>query len=81
MSHGLLNTGAINAEVRHPASPGCHLTGFGDIMMTKDEKPPSVDLMVATPVTAGELREAVAQVWAAHDRYWRDDRPAEVRTV
>jgi hypothetical protein len=56
VSHGLLNTGAINVGVRHAASPGCHLTGFGDIMMTKDEKSPSVDGIVAKPVTAGELQ-------------------------
>ncbi len=47
----MLNTGAINEGVRHAASPGCHLTGFGDIMMTKDEKSPSVDGIVAKPVT------------------------------
>jgi len=47
-------------------------------MMTKDEKPPSVDLIMATSVTVEGLREAVVQVWAAHDQYGRDERPAEV---
>ena len=64
-----------------PGTPVIMLTGFGDIMMARDEKPPSVDLIVAKPVTVGNLREAVAQVTAAHDQYWKDDRPAEEEKV
>ncbi len=58
-----------------------HLTGFGGIMMTKDEKPPSVDLIMATPVTVEGLREAVAQAAAPHEQYWKDGRPAEEERV
>ena len=47
-------------------------------MMNKDETPPSVDLIVAKPVTVEGLREAVAQVTAPHAPYWRDERPSEV---
>ncbi len=50
-------------------------------MMTKDEKPPSVDLIMATPVTVEGLREAVAQATAPHDQYWKDGRPAEEERV
>ena len=80
----LLNRRTINEEVRPAASPGTPvsmLTGFGDIMLATDEKPPSVDLVVAKPVTVGDLREAVAQVTAPYDRYWEDDRPAEEERV
>jgi CheY-like chemotaxis protein len=64
-----------------PGTPVILLTGFGDIMMARDEKPPSVDLIVAKPVTVEGLREAIAQVTAPHDQYWKDDRPAEERKV
>ena len=72
---------AAAIKAASPGTPVILLTGFGDIMMAKDEKPPSVDLIVAKPVTVGGLREAVAQVMAARDRYWNDDRPAEVGRV
>ena len=69
---------AVKAE--SPGTPVIMLTGFGDIMMARDEKPPSVDLIVAKPVTVGDLREAVAQVMAeSSDQYQKDDRPAEER--
>ena len=45
-----------------PETPVILLTGFGDIMIAKDEKPEAVDLIVAKPVTVAALRQAVAQV-------------------
>jgi signal transduction histidine kinase/ActR/RegA family two-component response regulator len=64
-----------------PGTPVIMLTGFGDIMLARDEKPASVDLIVAKPVTVEGLREAIAKVTAPHDQYWKDDRPAEERKV
>jgi len=53
---------AIKAEA--PGTPVILLTGFGDIMMAKDEKPSGAALIVAKPVTMGDLRKAVAMVTA-----------------
>ena len=51
-------------KVRSPRTPVILLTGFEDIMLAKGETPTTVDLIVAKPVTMGNLREAVAKVAA-----------------
>ncbi|MCK5117490.1 MAG: response regulator [Candidatus Aegiribacteria sp.] len=46
----------------HPNMPIILLTGFGDIMKDKKEKPPNIDLIFSKPVTHDELRYAINKV-------------------
>ena len=47
-----------------PAKPIIMLTGFGDLMTIKGERPPSVDAVVSKPVTLDTLSAAIRQVFA-----------------
>jgi PAS domain S-box-containing protein len=47
-----------------PNKPIIMLTGFGDLMMAKGERPPGVSLVVSKPVTQDQLRHAVTQATA-----------------
>ncbi len=51
----------IAAEIKQlsPSTPVIMLTGFGDIMRVKREKPAGVDYVVGKPVTPEQLDEAV----------------------
>ena len=51
----------IAAEIKRlsPATPVVMLTGFGDIMDARREKPAGVDYVLGKPVTPDELQEAV----------------------
>ena len=51
-------------KAKSPRTPVIMLTGFGDIMLATGEAPSPMDLIVAKPVTMGNLREAVAKVAA-----------------
>ena len=53
---------AIKAE--SPATPVILMTGFGEIMLAKNEKPVAVDLILPKPVTIDALRKAVSGVTA-----------------
>jgi signal transduction histidine kinase/ActR/RegA family two-component response regulator len=45
-----------------PVTPVILLTGFGDILRTAGEQPPSVDLIVPKPVSLNGLRAAITRV-------------------
>jgi len=47
-----------------PTKPIIMLTGFGDLMTVKGERPPSVDAVVSKPVTLDTLSAAIRQVFA-----------------
>ena len=49
-----------------PGKPIIMLTGFGDLMNVKGERPPAVDAVVSKPVTLDSLTEAIRQVVARH---------------
>ena len=53
---------AVKAE--SPMTPVILMTGFGEIMLAKNEKPATVDLVVPKPITIEALRQAVARVTA-----------------
>ena len=53
---------AVKAE--SPATPVILMTGFGEIMLAKNEKPATVDLVVPKPITIEALRLAVSRVTA-----------------
>lgn len=48
-----------------PNKPIIMLTGFGELMHVKGERPPSVDAVVSKPVTIDSLTDAIRQVFAA----------------
>ena len=41
------------------------LTGFGEMMLTAEETPPGVDLIVPKPFSLASLQQAVAKVLGA----------------
>lgn len=47
-----------------PSTPIIMLTGFGDIMLEKGEKPADVDLILHKPITLAEFRNAFAEMRA-----------------
>lgn len=47
-----------------PDKPIIMLTGFGELMAAKGERPPGVCIVVSKPVTHDQLRHAVAQATA-----------------
>jgi PAS domain S-box-containing protein len=47
-----------------PNKPVILLTGFGDLLIASGEQPAHVDLILSKPVTAAELRKALAKVTA-----------------
>jgi PAS domain S-box-containing protein len=49
-----------------PNKPIIMLTGFGDLMNVKGERPATVDAVVSKPVTLDSLAEAIRQVIARH---------------
>ncbi|MGH7279140.1 MAG: response regulator, partial [Candidatus Rokuibacteriota bacterium] len=48
-----------------PDKPVIMLTGFGDLMAARGERPAGVDVVVPKPVTASELQRAMAQAMAS----------------
>jgi PAS domain S-box-containing protein len=48
-----------------PDKPIIMLTGFGDLMDARGEKPPGVSVLVSKPVTGDVLQRAIAQAMAA----------------
>ena len=57
----------IAAEIKRlsPATSVIMLTGFGDIMEVRREKPAGVDYLLGKPVTPDQLQEAVIRTMAA----------------
>jgi len=53
----------IAAEIKRlaPTTPVIMLTGFGDIMTVRREKPAAVDDVIAKPVTPEQIQDAVAR--------------------
>jgi len=47
-----------------PNKPIIMLTGFGELMNVKGERPPAVDAVVSKPVTLDSLTDAIRQVFA-----------------
>jgi CheY-like chemotaxis protein len=50
---------AVAIKKLNPSCPIILLTGFGDMLMTKQGPPEGVDLIVSKPFTLDNLREAV----------------------
>lgn len=48
-----------------PDKPVIMLTGFGDLMAARGERPPGVTVLMSKPITRTELRQAVAQATAS----------------
>ena len=48
-----------------PEKPVIMLTGFGDLMLAKGERPAGVEVVVSKPVTQDQLRRALRQATAA----------------
>ena len=57
----------IAAEIKRlsPATPVIMLTGLGDIMSVRREKPAGVDYVLGKPVTPDQLQEAVIRAIGA----------------
>jgi signal transduction histidine kinase len=53
---------ALQIREMSPETPVIMMTGFGDIMIERDERPPGVDHVVPKPVAPDELRRAIARV-------------------
>jgi PAS domain S-box-containing protein len=53
---------ALAAKQLAPDVPVILLTGFGDLMDTRDERAPGVDLVVSKPLTLAALQEALRAV-------------------
>ncbi len=52
--------------MRHaPDTPVIMLTGFGDLMAARGERPPGVRVLMSKPITRNELRQAVAEATSA----------------
>lgn len=47
-----------------PGKPIVMLTGFGELMAARGDRPPGVDVVVSKPVTRLELQKAVFQATA-----------------
>ena len=47
-----------------PGKPIVMLTGFGELMAARGERPSGVDVVVSKPVTRSDLQRAVAQATA-----------------
>ena len=52
---------AAAVKQMNPKTPVLLLTGFGELMAAREERPEGVDLIVSKPVTMTALREAVAK--------------------
>ena len=50
------------AKAANPSAPVILLTGFGELMKDKGEKPECVDLVMSKPVTQSDLRRVVSEV-------------------
>jgi FixJ family two-component response regulator len=59
----------IAAEIKRisPTTPIIMLTGFGDIMDARREKPAGVDCLLGKPVTPDQLQEAVIRTMRKHE--------------
>lgn len=59
----------IAAEIKRisPTTPIIMLTGFGDIMDARREKPDGVDCLLGKPVTPDQLQEAVIRTMRKHE--------------
>ena len=53
---------ALEAKRVSPHLPILMLSGFGEFMIAKGEHPKGVDAVVAKPITADALRDAIAAV-------------------
>jgi FixJ family two-component response regulator len=53
---------AASIERSAPDVPVIMLTGFGDLMGAKGERPPGVDAVVSKPVTLDALGKAIRKV-------------------
>jgi PAS domain S-box-containing protein len=52
--------------MRHaPGKPVIMLTGFGDLMLARGERPPGVTVLMSKPITRADLRQAVLQATSA----------------
>ena len=52
--------------MRHaPGKPVIMLTGFGDLMLARGERPPGVTVLLSKPITRAYLRPAVLQATSA----------------
>jgi CheY-like chemotaxis protein len=56
---------AVAAKRLSPETPVLLLTGFGELMADRGERPEGVDLIVSKPVTLSTLRDAMAKLIAA----------------
>jgi CheY-like chemotaxis protein len=55
---------AVAVKRMLPGKPIVMLTGFGELMAARGERPTGVDVVVSKPVTRSELQRAVAQATA-----------------
>jgi PAS domain S-box-containing protein len=55
---------AREARALHPDLPVILLTGFGEMLSQQGEKPPTVDVILAKPVSSEDLSQAVQSVLA-----------------
>ena len=53
---------AVAAKAVNPGTPVILLTGFGEIMKDKGEKPDGVDRVMSKPVTQNDLRSVIADI-------------------
>ena len=58
---------AAVVKKQRPGTPVILLTGFGDIMKSKQEMPDDVDLILGKPITPNDLAGALIDVLPARD--------------
>jgi PAS domain S-box-containing protein len=68
---------ALTAKRMAPDVPILMLTGFGELMNIRGERPEGVEAVIAKPVTMDVLREAIARVAALDGRELTPSRTAE----